>query len=207
MRSRRIANIKDYLSPTSPGWKAVVAEAVPLIPTPLTMQPTAYIQKSWEGREYGHTKTLEVASVHDGHHWALRARWEGVSPAGLDFPDSLAIALPVKAAAVLMLMGSPEAPIHYLRWRANKEALQSQLATGIGKSVAGPPIKTTLQASADGTHWSLVISRPLAAGPELPHLKPGAKERIGFALWRGSNDERGGIKAFSIDWTAMVLDA
>jgi steroid C-25 hydroxylase gamma subunit len=207
LRTQRIARLSDYLSPSAPGWKAVKAEAVPLIPTPLMMQPTAYIQKSWEGREYGKTTPLEVASVHDGQGWALRLRWQGVSAAGFDFPDSLAVALPLKPASVLALMGSPEAPIHYLRWRANKEALQSQLATGIGKSVAGPALKTTVQASADGTHWNLVISRPLAAGPELPALKPGAKERIGFALWRGSNDERGGIKAFSIDWTAMVLDA
>lgn len=207
MRSHRVAHIREHLNPAHPGWAKHAVTDIALIPTPLAMQPTAYIQKSWEGRAYGQTQRLQAASVHDGKSWALRLRWEGVSPAGLDFPDSLAIALPMKAESVLVLMGSPEAPIHYLRWRANKEGLQSQVATGIGKSAPGPQIKAAVQAVADGTHWSLVISRPLATGPELPSLKPGATERIGFALWRGSNDERGGIKAFSIDWTAMVLDA
>jgi DMSO reductase family type II enzyme heme b subunit len=207
VRTRRVANIRDYLSPSASVWSQAPVAAVQLMPTPLPMQPTAYIQKSWEGRDYGQTKSLEVASVHDGRHWALRARWEGVSPAGLDFPDALAVAIPLKPAAVLMLMGSPEAPIHYLRWRASKNDLQSQLATGIGKSAPGPQVKTTVQSAAEGGHWTVVISRPLSAGPEVPALKPGARERIGFALWRGSNDERGGIKAFSIDWTAMVLDA
>jgi DMSO reductase family type II enzyme heme b subunit len=136
-------------------------------------------------RPYGQTKLLQAACVHDGNIWALRLPWAGVSPAGLDFPDSLAIARPMKAESVLVMMGSPEAPIHYLRWRANKMGLQSQLASGIGKSTEGPKTKAVVQAVADGTHWNVVISRALAIGPELgSRLRPLIERAIGAVAQR-----------------------
>ena len=38
-------------------------------------------------------------------------------------------------------------------------------------------------------------------------LAAGKSTGIGFAVWRGSNDERAGIKAFSIDWAELALEA
>lgn len=207
MKSHRVANIKDYLSPAGKGWGELAVDEVGLIPTPLSMQPTEYIRKSWEGKAYGETKSLRVSSVHDGHSWALRATWTGVSPTGKDFPDALAIALPVSGKPVLMLMGAPDAPIHFLRWQANKEGAKTLIATGIGSSRPGPALKCSAQAKAENDTWSVVISRPLGTGKEVAPLLAGKKTGIGFALWHGGNDERAGIKAFSIDWAELALDA
>jgi DMSO reductase family type II enzyme heme b subunit len=171
------------------------------------MQPTEYIRKSWEGKAYGETTAIRVSSIHDGQAWALRATWAGVSPAGKDFPDALAIALPVQGKPVLMMMGAPEAPIHYLRWQANKDGARSLLATGIGQSRPGPDIKCGAQAKADGNTWSVVVSRALGSGKDVAPLLAGKKTGIGFALWHGGNDERAGIKAFSVDWAELALDA
>jgi DMSO reductase family type II enzyme heme b subunit len=52
-----------------------------------------------------------------------------------------------------------------------------------------------------------VISRPLGIGKDIAPLAAGKKTGIGFAVWRGANDERAGIKAFSIDWVELTLDA
>jgi DMSO reductase family type II enzyme heme b subunit len=104
-------------------------------------------------------------------------------------------------------MGAPDAPIHILRWQANKEGLRSILATGIGQSQPGPSLKTGAQAKAEGDAWSVVITRALGHGGEVAPLAAGKKTGIGFALWRGGNDERAGIKAFSIDWADLALDA
>lgn len=207
MKSHRVANIKDYLSPAAQGWGKLAGEDVGLIPTPLAMQPTEYIRKSWEGKSYGETKSIRVSSVHDGHTWALRATWQGVSPGGKDFPDALAIALPVSGKPVLMLMGAPDAPIHFLRWQANKEGARSLIATGIGSSRPGAEIKCSAQATADKDTWSVVVSRALGTGKEVAPLLAGKKTGIGFALWHGGNDERAGIKAFSVDWADLALDA
>lgn len=207
MKSHRVSKIGDYLSPTAAGWKSVERVQVALAPTPLPMQPTEYIQKSWEGKPYGLVKHVDVASVHDGHSLALHMTWEGVSPAGKDFPDALAVALPVRGEPVLALMGGPDAPIHLLRWSANKEGVRAILSHGIGTTQPSPSIKCTAQAVAEGNTWHLVITRPLGTGKDIAPLVAGKPTRVGFAVWSGANDERAGIKAFSFDWTALVLAA
>lgn len=207
MKSIRVASAQAYAKPDADVWSQVKQEDVALIPTPLVMQPTEYIRKSWEGKSYGETKQIKVASVHDGATWAIRVTWSGVSPAGKDFPDALAVALPVHGKPALALMGAPDAPIHMLRWQANKDGVRSVLATGIGQSKPGPELKRDAQAKADGDTWSLVISRALGSGKEVAPLAAGKKTGIGFALWHGGNDERAGIKAFSIDWAELALDA
>lgn len=207
MRSPRVSHIREYLDPAAPGWPSAPAELVAMIPTPLGMQPTEYVRKSWDNRPYGAVKEVRVASVHDGHSWALRASWSGVSPAGGDFPDALAVALPVSGKPVLATMGAPGAAIHILRWQAGKDGVRSVLATGIGQSQPGPAIQASAQAQAAGDTWSVVVSRPLGAGKDVARLAAGGRTGIGFAIWRGGNDERAGIKAFSIDWAELVLDA
>lgn len=207
MRSQRVANISDYLAPGGPAWERVAADEVRLMPTPLPMQPTPYIRNSWENRPYGAAKSLHAASVHDGETWAIRVTWQGVSPAGTDFPDALVIAMPVSGKPALITMGGDGAPVHYLRWAANKEKLQFIVATGIGSSRTGAKVKGTAQGEASGDTWNVVITRALAYGKDVAPLVAGKKTQIGFAVWRGANDERAGIKAFSIDWAELALDA
>lgn len=208
MKTTRVDSIKNYLSPVAPLWAQVLSVQIPMMPTPQPMQPTDYIRRSWENKPYGQTTALELASVHDGETWAVRASWKGSDPGTFNFPDALAVALPVRNSPVLALMGgSKDSPIHILRWAANKEGVTSLLATGIGLSVPGPTLKCMAQAAAEKQTWHVVISRALGADKDVAPLEAGKKTRVGFALWRGDNDERAGIKAFSIDWTELVLDA
>jgi complex iron-sulfur molybdoenzyme family reductase subunit gamma len=207
MKSRRVDSIKNYLTPGAAHWARVPAAQIDMMPTPLPMQPTEYIRVSWANKQYGQTQKLEVASVHDGETWALRATWPGSGPGERDFPDALAIALPVRNNPVLALMGAKDAPIHYLRWSAKEEGVLSLLATGIGLSAPGPDIKRTAQAVASGANWQLVITRAMGTGKDIAPLTAGKSTGVGFALWRGTNDERAGIKAFSIDWTELELEA
>lgn len=207
MKSHRVSKVGDYLSPSAAGWKSVEPTRVALAPTPLPMQPTEYIQKSWEGKPYGQTPHVDVAVVNDSHDIALRMTWSGVSPAGKDFPDGLALAFPIRGEPVLALMGSADAPIHLLRWSAGKEGVRSILSLGIGTTQPSAAIKCSAKAVAESDTWSLVISRPLGTGKDLAPLVAGKPSKVGFAVWRGGNDERAGIKAFSIDWTALVLAA
>ena len=207
MKTRRVDSIKNYLSPGSAYWARVPAAHIEMMPTPLQMQPTEYIRKSWETKQYGQDQKLEIASVHDGETWAVRATWKGSGPGVTDFPDAMAIALPVRNNPVLALMGAKDAPIHYLRWSADKKEVLSLLATGIGLSAPGPEIKRTAQVVTDGPIWQLVITRAMGVGKDIAPLTAGKKTGVGFALWRGANEERAGIKAFSIDWTELELEA
>lgn len=206
MRSRRVSDPANWRKLDALEWGSLTLETVPLMATPLAMQPTEYIRRSWEGRTWGTTPELSAASVHDGDTWLLRLQWSGVSPAGGDFPDGLAVALPVSGEPVLALMGAQDALIHYLRWTAGKPGLRSIVAGGIGQSRPGPELPCFAEARADGERWHLLLGRAMGSGGGRAALVAGQPTRIGFAVWHGANEERAGIKAFSIDWIELQLD-
>ena len=208
MRSHRVDRIADYASPTDRRWERLTPTRVELMPTPLGMQPTGYVRAAWAERSFGETPAVEVASVHDGRHWAIHAKWTG-QPAGPsnEFPDALAVALPITRDAVLAIMGSAEAPIHVLRWDARQPGARSIVARGLGTSATGPNVGQGAQAHATGAVWQVVLTRALGSGAEVAPLQAGTRTGVGFAVWRGGNDERAGIKSFSIDWTELQLDA
>lgn len=214
MKTYRVDIIKNYISPVSPYWARVGAAKIPMMPTPLGMQPTEYIRVSWDKRPYGQTPSLDVKSVHDGEIWAIHASWKGSEPGTYDFPDALngfpdalAVAFPVRNNPVMVTMGGEDAPVHILHWTAQKEGVMSVLATGIGTSEPGPNLKCAAQAVMEEQIWRLVITRPLGSGHNVAPLIAGKKTGVGFVLWLGANEERAGIKAFSIDWTKLDLEA
>ena len=207
MKTYRVDTIKNYIAPDSPYWARVGIEKISMMPSPLGLQPTDYIRQSWKDKPYGQTPSLEVASVHDGENWAVRASWIGSTPSEHEFPDALAVALPVRNHPVMATMGAENAPVHMLRWAANKKEIASLLATGIGTIRPGPDLRCVVQVIRTEQSWQLVISRPLGEGNNVAPLLAGTKTGIGFALWQAANDERAGIKAFSIDWTKLDIEA
>lgn len=206
MKTYRVDDIGKYISPESPYWARVEKTKVSLMSTPLGLQPTDYIRQSWEGREYGQTPAVTVASVHDGATWALRANWLAGKEGIHEFPDAFAVALPVKNYPVMATMGGKDAPIHILRWASDLRFLESLLATGIGSSRKGGEMRTSFEAVSEGDSRTIVIARPLGSGEGIAPLQEGSYTGIGFALWQGGNEERAGIKAFSIDWLPLELE-
>ena len=60
---------------------------------------------------------------------------------------------------------------------------------------------------ADG-EWAVVIARPLAVrGDAAVPLAPGQKGKVGFAVWQGSDRERAGLKAVTLDWQPLEIEA
>ena len=206
MRSTRVSGIEAYKDPLSAGWSKLATETINMMPTPMGMQPTAYIRNSRAETPHGAVKELKVASVHDGEELAIYLSWKGVSPDGGDFPDAAAVAFPVKGLPPLILMGTKDAPLHILLWKANK-GVMSKSAKGIGFSDPGPSLKISSKASKDGDYWHLVVTRVLGKGEGIAPIAAGVDTKVGFALWYGANDERAGLKAFSIDWAPFVVDA
>lgn len=207
MRSRRVRDVTPLLDPFDPAWGGHAHEPVTMMATPLAMQPTEYIRNKWAGVGHGADPGLEVASVHDGLRWVIRLEWSGVSDPSRDFPDAVAIALPVRGDPPLALMGTEQAPIHFLRWQSKRKGVASQLAHGIGSSGPGPALECALRAEARGDRWHLTIARPLGGAGDVAPLAAGTATRIGYAVWVGGKDERAGIKAFSIDWVELALEA
>lgn len=206
MKSTRVSTIDSYRDPMFSGWSKQQVENVKLMPTPMGMQPTAYIRNSRADMPHGQIAEMQVASVHDGDTLAIYLSWEGVSPEGGDFPDAAAVAFPVKGNPILIMMGAKDAPLHLLHWKANKGVV-SKMAAGIGFSDPGPALKISSKARAEGNRWHLVLTRALGKGTGIAPVYPGIETKVGFALWKGENDERAGLKAFSIDWAPFTVDA
>lgn len=206
MKCNKVASIDKYRDPMFSGWSGFAPEAVKMMPTPMGMQPTAYIRNSRADISHGKIGEIQAASVHDGETLAIYLMWKGVSPEGGDFPDGAAVAFPVQGEPVLIMMGSKEAPLHILLWKANK-GVKSMKAAGIGLSDPGPSIKISSQAKADGDTWHVVLTRVLGKGTGIAPVYPGIETKVGFAVWYGANDERAGLKAFSVDWIPFAVDA
>ena len=200
----------DYAATTASGWQAVPAETVELVPAPMEMQPNGFIQAQYRDREYGKTPMIEAQSVHDGITLAVRLRWPAEKPfnGGREgFPDGAAIAFPVKGEPALWTMGTEDEPVQFIQWRALKNEVRSVVAWGIGSSLPGTGVGEAVTAGWSQGHWTIVMLRTLAGGAEAATLSIGQTAQIGFAVWNGSNEERAGLKAVSVDWTPLQIDA
>ncbi len=210
MLSRKVADTETYLDPLSSDWDRAPESRLELVPTPLGLQPNGYIVAKWQDRDYGALEDAGFASVHDGRRILLRLTWrDGAEDRGRGegFPDGAALAFPVKGDPVLAEMGSPEAPVHALHWRARDDETRSVLATGIGTSRLGPEVGAAARSRWRDGVWHLVLSRALEETKDAAALRPGAATRIGLAVWNGRNQERAGLKAMTPDWTDLVLEA
>ncbi|MCB1682970.1 MAG: hypothetical protein KDI31_00730 [Pseudomonadales bacterium] len=210
MQARNLSSIHTLLDPAAAGWSDLPHTSIPLIPAPLGLQPTPYLRASWAGQNYGTVDTAHLACAHDGHRAILHLSWSCPQRSlkeGENFPDAAAIAFPVRGQPALVTMGSEHAPLHILQWQAGIDGSRSVLATGIGSSRPGPGIESdSLAVWSQGT-WQLCITRSLAAAEGGAVLTPGSVTQIGIVIWNGANRERGGIKAFSLEWTAIELEA
>lgn len=206
--------IDALLEPGAPAWGKAEPERIALIGTPLGLQPTPAIRVAWADRKIGAVASVSVAAVHDGRTLAFALEWSDPSENRemhdtTAFPDAAAIVLPVVAGAPMLTMGSPGLPVNAWYWRADEAAGRDVVAEGIGTSraVAGGPVAA--RGVWKGGRWRVVLTRDLRVQTSEPvaQLEPGQTTQFGVAVWEGGSGERAGIKAFSVDWRELVLDA
>jgi len=201
------------LDPASPQWDGVRASELTLQPTPITAQPSLYVQEKWKETPYGVTRRLAVRAAHNGERLYFHLSWpdetndEAIHDTD-QFADAAAVLFPVNGDAPLQSMGSPQAPVNAWYWRPDLEQPLSITAQGTGTTsrTQDPEL------SASGIHsrgaWRVVIRRRLdSPQPEYVSLQPGAPGKVGFAVWQGSNQERGGLKAVTLDWQQLEIEA
>lgn len=204
MITTRVTDIEKFRDPQSDGWAGVSNNRVVLDKTPLALQPNEYIRTSWKNRTYGETDHLDFASVHDGKEIAFRLEWRNPIQ---HQRDAVAIAIPISGEPPLVTMGMQDAPMHILHWVGREKNVRSTIAAGIGTSRAGGNV-----GQSGVVHWQdgvrqAVLTRRLGQVKEAAPLEPGMETLFAIALWRGANDERAGIKAYSITWNDLQLGA
>ncbi len=202
--------------PAAKIWGRFPARKVALVPAPVGLQPSKYIQGKWRDGQFGATSALGLQAVHDGTELAIRLEWECEQPVATiidndQFADAAALLFPLSESASL-IMGAGGEPVSIWFWRADRpKVAHNNVAVGIGTSrlTSSPLISTR----AEHTHgrWALVFRRALAAdataAAEVAPFDPGKAYRVALAVWRGANAERAGLKAFSPEWVELTLEA
>ncbi|MDP6980226.1 MAG: ethylbenzene dehydrogenase-related protein [Myxococcota bacterium] len=196
-------------------WGQHPTTSVPLLGTPVGMQPTAAIQVAWMNKKIGTVDHVDVAALHNGREIAFRLEWSAATESSdvsdnNSFPDAAAIALPVSPDAPIITMGAPGQPVNAWYWRADEPQGARQLsAEGLGTSLTFDQRVIQGRGSWKQGRWRVVLARALRVESESPvaELIPGTATGFGVAIWDGANGERGGIKAFSGNWLPLELQA
>ena len=213
MLVKRVGTESDTLrDPVSPIWQRIPAEVISLMPTPVLMQPSEYVQAKWKDGQYGHTKLVSCQAVHNGTDIAFRLVWLNPDPKiqfedNDDFTDAAAISFPLKEGAPIT-MGDVGAPVNIWYWRADWPGFaRINIAKGVGTSQVVGEGAVTAVAVHQGKQWQLVFCRAMAGEEGLVTFSAGRKMDAAFAVWQGSNKERAGLKAFSPEWHTLTLEA
>lgn len=213
VKVRRVSTPDDaLLNPAAPEWKNGDVSEIKLDATPIIAQPSKYIQEKWKAAEYGQTPHLSVRSVHDGERLYFHLSWPDDSEnAGVrdtdQFVDAVAILFPVNDDAPLQSMGSPQAPVNAWYWRPDSEHPLSITAQGTGTTRRN--VDADLRSSSSYMHgaWNVVIRRTLATPTkEYVQLSTGTTGKVAFAVWQGANQERGGLKAVTLEWEKLEIE-
>ena len=212
--ARVSASAGDLLDPQGAAWQSLAKERVQLIATPLALQPSEYVRTKWKELKHGETKEIRVAAAHNAQALFFRLEWDDATDDShpndmADFPDQAGVMLPVKADAPIEQMGERYRPVNMWLWRADIETPHYVTAAGRGTASRYPESPLSGRGAwRDGT-WSVVISRPfhipLPAELVVP-LAPGVVHKCTFAIWQGSNKERGGLKAYGPVWQPLEIE-
>jgi DMSO reductase family type II enzyme heme b subunit len=210
---RVTADHAGLIDPASRDWENAISGDFPLQPTPLTSQTSMYVQAKWKDVPYGGPLNVSVSALHNGDAIYFRLSWQDdTADDGIgntdQFVDAAAVLFPLKDDAPLLSMGSPQQPVNAWYWRPDLEAPYSTAAKGTGTTRR--TVDPDLHAGggyADG-RWSMVVGRKLKSlGKEYVSLEPGMTAKVAFAVWQGSNQERGGLKAASQEWQPLEIEA
>ena len=209
------ATSEELLDPGSAPWRVAKANKMVLSPTPLEMQPTEYVRVSRKGRPYGTLSSMRVSALHNGSDVFFRLVWQDDSADGKiadidQFVDAAAVLFPVNGDAPLLGMGAKGQPVNAWLWRADWEQPKNISAEGMGTTQRREDPALASNARHTRRRWNVVLSRSLngKGAPEgTVALAPGGASKVAFAVWQGANQERAGIKAFSLDWQELQIEA
>ena len=203
------------LNPDASLWNSVNKVSIPLSPQML-VYPQTYKSIS---------RTLKVAAVYNGTHFALFIEWkdstkdvEGIPGNISAFADAVAAEFPVNSSGMpYICMGDTAHPVNIVYWAAGKGVENMVAGSGYGmqpgeKYAIGmeeattspveelPPQAQIWIASAkyENGMWKVVLMRPMGSVfPLVPSFKPGESTSIAFANWEGSLDQRAGMHEIS----------
>lgn len=203
------ANSCDLLAPSHAEWASAEETLLPLEPTPLERQPSAYVQKSWESRPHVATSSIRLRALLTDDSLVLRLAWVAEQPveAITDnnvYADACGVLFPLDGEnAELSSMGSEASPVQSWYWRAGLSAPFVVTAKGLGTVTRERESALVANAEWRDGEWSVVFARPLDVDG-VPLVR-GAEVPVGLAVWSGEAGERAGLKSHTPVWHRLTI--
>lgn len=174
-----------------------------LIAAPTAMQPGNYVKAAYADALAPVTTSLQVEAFRSGDSWEITMQW--ACPKTVNscrdetdrFVDAAAFIVPSHENANWITMGSADAPVEGVLWRADRSELWRVDANGMGAAQRSPA----------PTQWR--VQHDLANGIyQLRFLFPkwdnlNRFERGAFAVWQGAQRQRAGLKSVSAGWVSL----
>ncbi len=212
MRARKTdATTEELLNPASPRWTRIKGEMVALEGTPVQLQPSRYVRAKWSDRPTGTVHAIKVRSAHNGRQLFFHLEWRDDTAdreqSNAAFPDAAGVLFPINGDAPLQTMGQRKAPVNAWFWRASEQNARNVVASGLGTAEDAPGGRLLGASTWNRGVWRVVIGRALRAprGAQAVTIRSSTPTKVAFAVWEGSQGERGGIKAFSNAWRELTL--
>lgn len=187
----------DAASPEAPIWEKAPAAEV-------TLQPAFPGHGSIVGTPV--TTRLTAQAIRSADQLFMKLAWSDATANTsikdtTQFADSAAVEFPVNGKeTTIPFMGDAKNAVNIWQWRADGRT-QNLFANGFGTATFVP--FEGLRSAAVRTHdgWAVVLARPLRVKPEEGANLQGRRTMpIAFAVWDGSNQERDGLKAVTLQW-------
>ena len=171
-----------------------------------------YIRETMKEAKYGKVREILVGVCRDDEKIAVVMNWEDKSKDDAilsyeSFVDACAVMFPVKGYSSVMTMGSEDAPVNIWLWRADGK-VYDVLSKGLGTTKRRDPKESGLIAFGrySGANWVVVFIRRLRIeNSEYVDLSPPKTTGVAFAVWEGSNRERGPLKAYSGEFIGLEV--
>lgn len=192
----------DAGNPDDPAWETAPASVVKVetaFPGHPSISGTAVTQQ------------VEVKALRNAAGLAVRLEWSDAS-ADVErtphrFGDGAAIQFPRDGKVeTTPYMGGAGRRVNIWYWNAAKNAAENLEADGFGTLTRLP----TQDVKAHGRHadgkWRVIFFRAWrSAEPKAVRLSAasGGTRPLAFAVWNGSNDERDGFKAVTLNWQSL----
>jgi DMSO reductase family type II enzyme heme b subunit len=199
----QLAN-KTLLNAGAHQWDRAPRVHLALRGTEATSQPSDYVRNAWAGKHIGTVRSLSVQAAHNRQNLFFRLEWADATHNpdygdGSVFPDAAAVLFPMNGEAPINRMGSAGAGIEAWYWRANHEEFGEALAFHGFATEERQPVPPVLNSAHwENGRWSVVIGALLSSRDV-----PGT---VAFAVWEGSNQERGGLHSYSPEWQELVVE-
>ncbi|MCP4005796.1 MAG: hypothetical protein GY725_16520 [bacterium] len=180
------------------------SQKLELIAAPTGIQPGGYVAKAYAGRDAAPiTPHLDLEVARPPGTWRLRLRWpcpEPVRDVSADpslFPDAAAVFAPQHEDSAWVTMGAPGKGVDGVLWRADGQNLHAIRAEGLGSMKRdAAPEGWRFAAKHERGFWQLELTLPGWATLD-------GSGRLAAAIWRGSAQDRGGLKSVTPGWTEV----